>query len=148
MLCVLLHEDDWLQCVLMRGFFLFLFRCVKDPTFTRYSSPHRHILRFGFNAFQFVQSNSEVYLQCQLVVCRAYDYSSRCYQGCVHRSKREASSDEESVIVVAGPIQLWEPGSEIGGGIWIKLCPLTDSIFKCQLNSGRNCAARLPEALE
>uniref|UniRef100_A0A8C3XGN5 Deleted in malignant brain tumors 1 protein n=1 Tax=Cyanoderma ruficeps TaxID=181631 RepID=A0A8C3XGN5_9PASS len=82
--------------------------CVKDPTFTKYSSPHRHILRFRFNAFQFIQSNSEVYLQCKLVVCRAYDYSSRCYQGCVHRSKREASSDEESVIVVAGPIQRWE----------------------------------------
>ncbi|NXK63936.1 DMBT1 protein, partial [Sylvietta virens] len=66
--------------------------CAKDPTYTEYSSPHRHLLRFKFNAFQFIRSNAEVYLQCQLVVCRAYDYSSRCYQGCVQRSKREASS--------------------------------------------------------
>ncbi|KAL2302730.1 hypothetical protein Nmel_010177 [Mimus melanotis] len=91
--------------------------CVKDPTYSSYYSPYRHTLRFKFNAFQFVRSNPEVYLQCELVVCRTFDYSSRCRQGCVQRSKREASSDqEESVIVVAGPIQLWEPGSEIGNG--------------------------------
>ncbi|NXQ30917.1 DMBT1 protein, partial [Alaudala cheleensis] len=66
--------------------------CAKDPTYYEYYSPHRHSIRFKFNAFQFIRSNPEVYLQCELVVCRAYDYSSRCYQGCVHRSKREASS--------------------------------------------------------
>ncbi|XP_023785057.1 deleted in malignant brain tumors 1 protein-like [Cyanistes caeruleus] len=86
--------------------------CVKDHTYASYYSPSRHTLRFKFNAFQFIQSNPEVYLQCELVVCRAFDYSSRCHQGCVQRSKREASSDLESVIVVAGPIQLWEPASE------------------------------------
>ncbi|XP_030915740.1 deleted in malignant brain tumors 1 protein [Geospiza fortis] len=83
--------------------------CAKDPTYATYYSPFRNTLRFKFNAFQFIQSNPEVYLQCELVVCRAYDYSSRCYQGCLQRSKREASSDPESVIVVAGPIQLWKP---------------------------------------
>ncbi|NXR99574.1 DMBT1 protein, partial [Oxylabes madagascariensis] len=66
--------------------------CAKDPTYAEYSSRNRNILRFKFNAFQFIQSTPEVYLQCELVVCRAYDYSSRCYQGCVQRSKREASS--------------------------------------------------------
>ncbi|NXO21029.1 DMBT1 protein, partial [Cisticola juncidis] len=66
--------------------------CAKDPTYAEYYSPHSHMLRFRFSAFQFIRSNPEVYLQCELVVCRAYDYSSRCYQGCVHRSKREASS--------------------------------------------------------
>ncbi|NXT60061.1 DMBT1 protein, partial [Chaetops frenatus] len=66
--------------------------CVKDPTFATYHSPYRHILRFKFRAFQFIRSNPEVYLQCELVVCRAFDYSSRCYQGCVQRSKREADS--------------------------------------------------------
>ncbi|NWI03498.1 DMBT1 protein, partial [Tichodroma muraria] len=66
--------------------------CVKDPTYVEYSSPHRQTLRFKFNAFQFIRSNPEVYLQCELVVCRAFDYSSRCHQGCVQRSKRKASS--------------------------------------------------------
>ncbi|XP_031972413.1 LOW QUALITY PROTEIN: deleted in malignant brain tumors 1 protein-like [Corvus moneduloides] len=88
-------------------------RCVKDPTYATFYSPRRHTLRFKFNAFQSIRNNPVVYLQCQLVVCRAFDHSSRCYQGCVKRSKREASSDQESVIAVAGPIQLWEPGSEI-----------------------------------
>ncbi|NXH56785.1 DMBT1 protein, partial [Rhabdornis inornatus] len=66
--------------------------CVKDPTYSSYYSPYRHTVRFKFNAFQFVRSNPEVYLQCELVVCRAFDYSSRCHQGCVQRSKRDASS--------------------------------------------------------
>ncbi|NXH42451.1 DMBT1 protein, partial [Dicaeum eximium] len=66
--------------------------CVKDPTYAAYYSPYRHTLRFKFNAFQFIRSTPEVYLQCELVVCRAFDYSSRCHQGCLQRSKREASS--------------------------------------------------------
>lgn len=70
------------------------------------------MVRFKFNAFQFIRNNPSVYLQCELVVCRAYDYSSRCYQGCITRSKREASSDQEIVTVVAGPIQLQEAGAE------------------------------------
>ncbi|NWV51844.1 DMBT1 protein, partial [Daphoenositta chrysoptera] len=66
--------------------------CVRDPTYAALYSPHRHTLRFKFNSFQFSRSSPVVYLQCELVVCRAFDYSSRCYQGCVKRSKREASS--------------------------------------------------------
>uniref|UniRef100_A0A8V5FZ61 Uncharacterized protein n=1 Tax=Melopsittacus undulatus TaxID=13146 RepID=A0A8V5FZ61_MELUD len=86
--------------------------CVRDSTYATYYSPYRYMVRFKFNAFQFVRHNPLVYLQCELVVCRAYDYSSRCYQGCVTRSKREASSVQESVTVVAGPIQLKEAGAE------------------------------------
>ncbi|KFQ81763.1 Deleted in malignant brain tumors 1 protein, partial [Phaethon lepturus] len=66
--------------------------CVRDSTYATYYSPYRHMVRFKFNAFQFIRSNPLVYLQCELVVCRAYDYSSRCYQGCIARSEREASS--------------------------------------------------------
>ncbi|XP_075574013.1 scavenger receptor cysteine-rich domain-containing protein DMBT1 [Pelecanus crispus] len=86
--------------------------CVQDSTYSTYYSPYRHIVRFKFNAFQFIHNNPLVYLQCELVVCRAYDYSSRCYQGCITRSKREASSGQESVTVVAGPIQLKQDGAE------------------------------------
>ncbi|KFV57434.1 Deleted in malignant brain tumors 1 protein, partial [Tyto alba] len=66
--------------------------CVRDSTYATYYSPYRHVVRFKFNVFQFIHKNPLVYLQCELVVCRVYDYSSRCYQGCVTRSKREASS--------------------------------------------------------
>nr|XP_010300797.1 PREDICTED: deleted in malignant brain tumors 1 protein-like [Balearica regulorum gibbericeps] len=86
--------------------------CVRDPTYATYYSPYRNVARFKFNAFQFIRNNPLVYLQCELVVCRAYDYSSRCYQGCITRSKREANSGQESVTVVAGPIQLQEAGDK------------------------------------
>ncbi|NXU75798.1 DMBT1 protein, partial [Oreotrochilus melanogaster] len=66
-------------------------QCVRDSTYRTYYSPYKHILRFQFNAFQFVRSSPVVYLQCEFVVCRAYDYSSRCYQGCLARPKSQAS---------------------------------------------------------
>ncbi|KAM9548470.1 scavenger receptor cysteine-rich domain-containing protein DMBT1-like [Guaruba guarouba] len=87
-------------------------RCVRDSTYATYYSPFRYMVWFKFNAFQFIRHNPLVYLQCELVVYRAYDYSSRCYQGHVTRSKREASSGQESVTVVAGPIRLKEAGAE------------------------------------
>ncbi|XP_014800728.1 PREDICTED: deleted in malignant brain tumors 1 protein-like isoform X2 [Calidris pugnax] len=86
--------------------------CVRDSTYYSYSSPYRNRVRFGFNAFQFIHYNPSVYLQCELVVCRAYDYSSRCYRGCITRSKREASSGQERVTVVVGPVELREDGVE------------------------------------
>ncbi|NXV48884.1 DMBT1 protein, partial [Uria aalge] len=66
--------------------------CVRDSTYATYYSPYNHKVRFKFNAFQFIRYSPSVYLQCELAVCRTYDYSSRCYQGCITRSKREASS--------------------------------------------------------
>ncbi|KFP31398.1 Deleted in malignant brain tumors 1 protein, partial [Colius striatus] len=66
--------------------------CVRDSTYGTYYSPYNHIARFTFSAFQFIRNSPLVYLRCELVVCRAYDYSSRCYQGCITRSKRSASS--------------------------------------------------------
>ncbi|KFV62872.1 Deleted in malignant brain tumors 1 protein, partial [Dryobates pubescens] len=66
--------------------------CIKDPTYSSYYSPYSSTARFGFKAFSFVNRYPAVYLQCQLLVCRQYDYSSRCYQGCVSRSKRNTDS--------------------------------------------------------
>ncbi|XP_068807609.1 deleted in malignant brain tumors 1 protein isoform X2 [Struthio camelus] len=86
--------------------------CPKDSTYTKYYSPYTHVVRFKFSAFQFVRNYPSVYLRCEFVVCRVYDYSSRCYQGCITRSKREASSAQERVSAVAGPIRLQEAGAE------------------------------------
>ncbi|NXD88732.1 DMBT1 protein, partial [Halcyon senegalensis] len=66
--------------------------CIKDPTYSSHYSPHNTVARFSFNAFSFVNRYLSVYLRCELVVCRYNDYSSRCYQGCVSRSKRDTSS--------------------------------------------------------
>ncbi|ELK11859.1 Deleted in malignant brain tumors 1 protein [Pteropus alecto] len=50
-----------------------------------------------------------VYLQCRVVVCRAYDYSSRCHRGCVVRAKRDVGSYQQKVDVILGPIRLQAP---------------------------------------
>ncbi|NXS58474.1 DMBT1 protein, partial [Brachypteracias leptosomus] len=66
--------------------------CIKDPTYSSYYSPYSTAARFAFNAFSFINQYPSVYLQCELVVCRYNDYSSRCYQGCVSRIKRDTGS--------------------------------------------------------
>ncbi|KAF1464772.1 Deleted in malignant brain tumors 1 protein, partial [Pygoscelis antarcticus] len=82
--------------------------CVRDSSYATYYSPYSHFARFKFNAFEFISRHTLVYLQCELVVCRLGDYSSRCYRGCINRSKRDTSSAEEKVNVVVGPLQLRE----------------------------------------
>ncbi|XP_069315914.1 deleted in malignant brain tumors 1 protein-like [Eulemur rufifrons] len=86
--------------------------CVKDETYHSYAQPSPRITRFKFNAFHFLNRFPSVYLQCKMVVCRAYDYSSRCYRGCVVRSKRDLSSYQGKVNVVLGPVQLQTPQAE------------------------------------
>ncbi|POI26644.1 hypothetical protein CIB84_009606 [Bambusicola thoracicus] len=86
--------------------------CVKDPTYSSYYSPYPSVSRFAFNAFSFVNRYPSVYLQCELVVCRYGDYSSRCYQGCVSRFRRSAGSSQGKVSVVIGPVQLQEAPTE------------------------------------
>uniref|UniRef100_A0A7M4EV45 CUB and zona pellucida like domains 1 n=1 Tax=Crocodylus porosus TaxID=8502 RepID=A0A7M4EV45_CROPO len=88
--------------------------CIRDSSYTTYYSGYNYTARFKFNAFQFVNRHPTVYLQCQMVVCPAYDYSSRCYQGCLSRFKRDAGSSHEKVTVVVGPIQLQGDGT-VGG---------------------------------
>ncbi|XP_016283058.2 deleted in malignant brain tumors 1 protein isoform X1 [Monodelphis domestica] len=80
--------------------------CHKDNTYITYYSPLPRQVRFGFKSFAFLEKFPSVYLQCKLVVCQAYDYSSRCYRGCITRSKRDTSSYQEKVDVVMGPFQL------------------------------------------
>ncbi|KAM9232930.1 scavenger receptor cysteine-rich domain-containing protein DMBT1-like [Leptosomus discolor] len=82
--------------------------CAKDSSYATYYSPYSHFARFTFNAFEFISRHSLVYLQCELVVCRLGDQSSRCYRGCISRSKRDTSSHEEKMKVVVGPLQLQE----------------------------------------
>ncbi|XP_064370415.1 deleted in malignant brain tumors 1 protein-like [Dromaius novaehollandiae] len=86
--------------------------CVRDSSFATFYSPYSHLARFKFNAFEFINRHTSVYLKCELDVCRQRDYSSRCYQGCISRSKRDTSSAQETVDVVVGPVQLREGGAE------------------------------------
>ncbi|XP_034632757.1 deleted in malignant brain tumors 1 protein-like [Trachemys scripta elegans] len=79
--------------------------CVRDSTYSSYYSPMGYIVRFKFNAFKFLNRHAAIYLQCKIVVCRAYHYSSRCYQGCLARRKRDTSPYQEKIDVVVGPVQ-------------------------------------------
>ncbi|XP_051883694.1 deleted in malignant brain tumors 1 protein-like [Pristis pectinata] len=80
--------------------------CVRDETYETYPSPANNIARFRFSAFKFLNSHSSVYLHCKLVICEAYDYSSRCYRGCMSRQKRAMVSSKGNVDVMLGPIEL------------------------------------------
>ncbi|XP_030308918.1 deleted in malignant brain tumors 1 protein isoform X8 [Calypte anna] len=86
--------------------------CVQDSSYTTYNSPSSHFARFKFNAFEFMNHHSLVYLRCELVVCRLQDHSSHCYRGCARRFKRDTSSAEEKVSVVVGPLQLREGSAQ------------------------------------
>uniref|UniRef100_A0A674K0C7 CUB and zona pellucida like domains 1 n=1 Tax=Terrapene triunguis TaxID=2587831 RepID=A0A674K0C7_9SAUR len=85
--------------------FCFYCLCVRDSTYSSYYSPMGYVVRFKFNAFKFLNRHAAIYLQCKIVVCRAYDYSSRCYQGCLVRRKRDTSPYQEKIDVVVGPVQ-------------------------------------------
>ncbi|NWW48255.1 DMBT1 protein, partial [Pedionomus torquatus] len=80
--------------------------CVRDSSYATYHSPYSHFARFKFNAFEFISRHPSVYLRCELVACRLNDYSSRCYRGCVRRSKRDTSPSEDKLDVVVGPLKL------------------------------------------
>nr|XP_023493734.1 deleted in malignant brain tumors 1 protein-like [Equus caballus] len=86
--------------------------CVKDVTYQTLPRPSPRVARFKFSSFHFLNRFPSVYLQCRMVACRAYDYSSRCHRGCVVRSKRDVGSYQEKVDVVLGPIQLQAPSAE------------------------------------
>lgn len=97
---------------------LFSSRCVKDETYQSYNPPLPRIARFKFRSFHFLNRFPTVYLQCKMVVCRAYDQSSRCRRGCIVRSKRDVGSYVEKMDVVLGPIQLRRPIQKRSLGRW------------------------------
>ncbi|XP_036684068.1 LOW QUALITY PROTEIN: deleted in malignant brain tumors 1 protein [Balaenoptera musculus] len=86
--------------------------CVKDETYQSYQQPSPNVLRFKFSSFHFLSRFPSVYLQCKMVVCRAYDASSRCSRGCIVRAKRGVGSYQEKVDVALGPILLQVPHAE------------------------------------
>ncbi|XP_067909385.1 uncharacterized protein [Heterodontus francisci] len=96
------YSFDWTS----RTYDLIKNGCVKDGTYETYPSPVNGVARFKFSAFKFLNLHSSVYLQCKLVVCKAYDYSSRCYRGCISRQRRATGSSKGITNVLTGPIEL------------------------------------------
>ncbi|XP_069468092.1 deleted in malignant brain tumors 1 protein-like isoform X2 [Ambystoma mexicanum] len=80
--------------------------CVRDSTYQTYFSPSADSVRFSFRAFSFVRPGSSVYLRCKMVICSGLDYSSRCRQGCLRRSRRSLGPEHQETEVIVGPIIL------------------------------------------
>ncbi|NWH31162.1 DMBT1 protein, partial [Chloropsis hardwickii] len=66
--------------------------CASDQSYSLFPTQRSDIARFGFSAFSFVRRFPSVFLRCELLVCGHHDYSSRCYQGCLSRFRRNADS--------------------------------------------------------
>ncbi|XP_029466617.1 deleted in malignant brain tumors 1 protein-like [Rhinatrema bivittatum] len=83
--------------------------CAMDTTFQLYDSPSTSVVRFEFAALKLFSLYPMVYMQFQLVICRAQDLASRCYQGCVRRHKRATKSTNtylDVIEVTVGPVML------------------------------------------
>ncbi|XP_053164962.1 deleted in malignant brain tumors 1 protein-like [Hemicordylus capensis] len=86
--------------------------CVRDPTYKKLYSPMSNTVRLTFKSFKFLLEHNQVYLQCEMVVCRANDFTSRCNQGCSSRKKRDVGEHQDKVDVVLGPIKLQKEANE------------------------------------
>lgn len=90
----------------MHMFLCFTLRCPIDNTYYAYTTGTHPYARFTFKAFQFLRTTNRVYLQCQVLICPASDYNSRCRRGCNKRVARDVGSGHESETLVVGPIHL------------------------------------------
>nr|XP_054099396.1 deleted in malignant brain tumors 1 protein isoform X5 [Callithrix jacchus] len=85
--------------------------CIKDNTYVNLHPRQKNIAQFKFNAFSFLDSYDEVYLQCLVAVCKVGDYASRCSQGCAGQSRRgagpvEAKEEQTEHFQMVGPLKI------------------------------------------
>ncbi|XP_047557598.1 deleted in malignant brain tumors 1 protein-like [Lutra lutra] len=85
--------------------------CIKDNTYINLHSQQKNTAQFKFNTFNFLSNYDVVYLQCEIAVCKVGDHSSRCSQGCVERSKRDAGrvvtpEEQTEHFQVVGPLEI------------------------------------------
>ncbi|CAN9499925.1 unnamed protein product [Ophioblennius macclurei] len=79
--------------------------CISDETVTQYSSKDQLSKHYQVPVFKFIgKDNRQVFLHCQVLVCRAGD--SRCAQQCRGRVRREArvGDPKEQQTLSAGPV--------------------------------------------
>lgn len=91
-------------------------------------------------------SSSQVYISCQVMMCKAGDPNTRCSRGCVNslRRKREAESETARHFISQGPLRLRgtaesgpSPGKNLRGlHPRCRVCGplLTGSLFPAALN--------------
>ncbi|XP_075913412.1 IgGFc-binding protein-like [Petromyzon marinus] len=89
--------------------------CVLDSTWKSYSSFLKKN-QFSFVAFAFVGEFKQVFLHCDVLVCKAGQAGTRCQQGCVNSARRRRSAVAMGEIVESavhtvsrGPLVIGEP---------------------------------------
>ncbi|XP_032738086.1 deleted in malignant brain tumors 1 protein-like [Lontra canadensis] len=85
--------------------------CIKDNTYINLHSQQKNTAQFKFNTFNFLRNYDVIYLQCEVAVCKVGDHSSRCSQGCVEQSKRDAGhvvtpEEQTEHFQVVGPLEI------------------------------------------
>nr|XP_055027444.1 uncharacterized protein LOC129417038 [Misgurnus anguillicaudatus] len=80
--------------------------CPRDSSYYSYINGQQYYAQFRFQAFKFLQTHANVYLQCKVIICPDNDYNSRCRQGCRLRRKRSLESNHHTNTVILGPITL------------------------------------------
>ncbi|CAH1253243.1 OIT3 [Branchiostoma lanceolatum] len=84
--------------------------CQTDDTLQVFSTDSPTSVNYGISTFQFAnESQSYVYLHCDVMVCLEDNPGSRCDQGCTSSRRRRRAADnslEERVTLVQGPIVL------------------------------------------
>uniref|UniRef100_A0ACB8F9C8 Uncharacterized protein n=2 Tax=Sphaerodactylus townsendi TaxID=933632 RepID=A0ACB8F9C8_9SAUR len=85
--------------------------CVQDFTYQELPSPSNNVVRCKFNALKLLKKHNAIYLKCYLVVCKASDYSSRCYKGCLPTKNRDVTALQDGMTVM-GTVWLRKEGKK------------------------------------
>ncbi|XP_073668382.1 CUB and zona pellucida-like domain-containing protein 1 isoform X2 [Paramisgurnus dabryanus] len=80
--------------------------CPRDSTYYSYINGQQHYARFRFQAFKFLRTHANVYLQCKVIICPGTDTNSRCRRGCQKRRRRSLESNHDTNTLILGPIKL------------------------------------------
>ncbi|TNM90580.1 hypothetical protein fugu_002869 [Takifugu bimaculatus] len=87
--------------------------CNVDPTVITHPRSHPREFRFSMEAFKFIGLHDQVYISCQVMMCKAGDPNTRCSRGCLNSSnrpaprwKREAVSQSGRHFISQGPLRL------------------------------------------
>ncbi|XP_073725455.1 scavenger receptor cysteine-rich domain-containing protein DMBT1 isoform X1 [Misgurnus anguillicaudatus] len=80
--------------------------CARDSTYYSYINGQQYYARFRFQAFKFLRTHANVYLQCKVIICPGNDSNSRCSRGCQRRRRRSLESNYHTNTLILGPIKL------------------------------------------
>nr|XP_002732423.1 PREDICTED: oncoprotein-induced transcript 3 protein-like [Saccoglossus kowalevskii] len=89
--------------------------CLNEDTMVEYTSPNpQWTKRYGWDAYNMVndrpdgEENIDIYIHCNVVICKAGEVGTRCSEGCLGRKKRsvyDSKFTSGSSIIIQGPLK-------------------------------------------